>query len=223
MDDIDPDKHEAALLARLEAEREQRLAEKIAAGEIVRVPLYVVAGSFTEAARQAEEAKAQKLAELRATGDQREVVFAVTVVITGVCQHGEAADPASVPSAPSFTLREDAAIRPSLPRSSSEAALPRSSSRMPDEDDGAAVVKEEAEEPQPPIIEMPICVQVRQCVDADDPGGVREGWYSVEGKSVTVTDTRGKYVGSRTVVAGGKTPEAESFNRRLDYPNAGLA
>ena len=107
---------------------------------------------------------------------------------------------------------------------------------MPDEDDGGAVVKEEAEEPQPPIIEMPICVQVRQCVDADDPGEVREGWYSVEGKSVTVTDTRGKYVGSRTMRKGEdarvvakqllrerKAPESESFNRVLRYPSAGLA
>ena len=73
MDDID--KREAELLARLEAEREQRLAEKIAAGEIVSVPLFIVAGSESEARAKVEEAKADKLAELRAAGDQREVVF----------------------------------------------------------------------------------------------------------------------------------------------------
>ena len=39
MDDIDPDKREAALLARLEADREQRLAEKIGNCELVSVTL----------------------------------------------------------------------------------------------------------------------------------------------------------------------------------------
>ena len=87
----DHDKREAELLARLEAEREQRLAEKIAAGEIVSVPLFIVAGSETEARAQVEQAKADKLAELRAAGDQREVVFTVELVVTGVVRHGEAA------------------------------------------------------------------------------------------------------------------------------------
>ena len=74
MDDIDK---LDATLARLEAEREQRLAERIEAGEVVRVPLYIVAGSEAEARAKVEGAKADKLAELRAAGDQREVVFDV--------------------------------------------------------------------------------------------------------------------------------------------------
>ena len=60
------DKREAELLARLEAEREQRLAEKIAAGEIVSVPLCIVGGSEASARAQVEQAKADKLTELRA-------------------------------------------------------------------------------------------------------------------------------------------------------------
>ena len=88
MDDIDK---LDATLARLEAEREQRLAERIEAGEVVRVPLYIVAGSEAEARDQVEQAKADKLSELRAAGDQREVVFSVTLVKTGVRRHGEAA------------------------------------------------------------------------------------------------------------------------------------
>ena len=102
MDDID--KREAELLARLEAEREQRLAEKIAAGEIVSVPLCIVAGSESEARAKVERAKADKLAELRAAGDQREVMFDVELVVTGVVRPGETADPASVPSAPYIFL-----------------------------------------------------------------------------------------------------------------------
>jgi hypothetical protein len=219
MDDID--KREAELLARLEAERSQRLAERIEAGEIVSVPLFIVAGSANAARARVEGAKADKLAELRAAGDQREVVFAVNVVITGVVQHGEEpADPAAVPSAPSFAPREDAAIR--QPSTVSIVTAP-----APDE--------EEAVEPQPPIIETPICVQTRQCRDDDDPGEIKEGWFSIDGKVLTVTDVKGKYVGSRTMRKGEdarvvakqllreKTPEAEGFNRVLHYPNAGLA
>jgi hypothetical protein len=214
MDDIDPDKFDATL-ARLEAERERRLAEKVEAGAIVSIPLFIVAGSETEARARVEEAKAEKLAELRAAGDQREVVFSVTMVVTGVLRRGEAADAGRSPTAP----------RPPLPS-------PPPPPRAPDE-----VVEEEAvrEEPQPPIIESYVQVQVRQCHDDDDPGEIAEGWFSIDGKILTVTDARGKYVGSRAmlesedarVVAkqllrGKKAPE-EEFNRPLSYPNAGLA
>ena len=91
MDDIDHNKLDAAL-ERLEAERERRLAEKIEAGEIIEVPLWVVAGSQAGACAQVEQAKADKLAELRAAGETREVVFEVTTVATGVCKHGEATE-----------------------------------------------------------------------------------------------------------------------------------
>jgi hypothetical protein len=79
-------------------------------------------------------------------------------------------------------------------------------------------------------------VQTRQCHDDEDPGEVAEGWFSIDGKVLTVTDTNGKYVGSRAMLEGEdarvvakqllrekKVPESESFNRRLDYPNVGLA
>jgi hypothetical protein len=221
MDDTDPDKLDA-VRERLEAEQARRLAERIEAGEIVSVPLFVVAGSESEARARAEEAKADKLAELRAAGDQREVAFDVTMAVTGVLRPGEVADPASVPTAPTFSSREDAAIRPLLPSPPPHA---------PDE-----VVEEEArEEPQPPVIETYICVQIRQCQDDDDPGEIAEGWYSIDGKVLTVTDANGRHVGSRAMLEGEnarvvakrllreKAPEAESFNRRLSYPNAGLA
>jgi hypothetical protein len=52
---------------------------------------------------------------------------------------------------------------------------------------------------------------------------------------VTVTDANGRHIGSRAMLEGEdarvvakrllreKTPESESFNRPLSYPNAGLA
>jgi hypothetical protein len=217
MDDTDHDKREAELLARLEAERETRIAEKIAAGEIVSVPLFIVAGSAIEASARVEQAKAEKLAELRTAGDQREVKFDVVLVVTGVLRPGETADRASVPSAPTFSSGED---RPPLP------------SPPPAPDD---VEEEVREEPQPPVIETYICVQTRTCDSDDDPGEIAEGWFSIDGGKVTVTDATGRHVGSRAMLEGddarvvakqllrGKKAPEEEFNRPLSYPNAGLA
>jgi hypothetical protein len=225
--DTDPDKREAALLVRLELERAQRLAEKIAAGELIEIKLFIVAGSQTEARSKVEEAKASAVAELREKGDHREVSFDITMVKTGVVRCGEAADPASVPTAPSFLSSEDRAIRPPLP----SPAAPR----LDDDEKGLDSIYTPSGD-QPPVIESYVCVQVRQCHDDDDPGEIKEGWFSIDdGKVLTVTDTRGKYVGSRAMLEGedarvvakqllrAKSPESESFNRRLSYPNVGLA
>jgi hypothetical protein len=202
-----------AARARLRALREQHLAERIEAGEIVSVPVFVVVGTASAADAAVEQAKADKLAELHAAGETREVVFATTIVITGVCKHGEATV-SGEPWKPT--------VPPFFPGPSSVAARPS---------------EEEAvrEAPQPPLIETYIAVQTRRCRDDDDPGEICEGYFSIEGKVVTVTDAKGRYVGSRALLKGEdarvvakrllreKTPEAESFNRRLNYPNAGLA
>ena len=199
-----------------------RLAEKIAAGEIVSVPLFIVAGSETEARAQVEQAKADKLAELRAAGDQREVVFAVTLVVTGVLRPGEAADPGRVPTAPAFASREDGPLGRSCRRR-------RRTHRH-------EVVEEEArEEPQPPLIETYVCVQIRQCRDDDDPGEIAEGWFSIDGKvrDGHRRERRGTLavapcwrarmpVSWRSSYCAKKAPE-EEFNRPLSYPSAGLA
>jgi hypothetical protein len=197
-----------ATLARLEAEREQRLAERIEAGEVVRVPLYIVAGSESAARDKVEGAKADKLAELRAAGDQREVVFSVTLVKTGVRRHGEAASGEPwKPTAPPY--------RPSL------VAPPKEEK----------VIREEL----PPVIETYIAVQIGRCLDDDDPGTIEEGWFSIDGNVVTVTNATGKFIGSHALLKGEdpkavakrllreKAPAGESFNRRLDYPMRGWA
>jgi hypothetical protein len=210
MDDIDHNKLDAAL-ERLEAERERRLAEKIEAGEIIEVPIWVVAGSQAGACAQVEQAKADKLAELRAAGETREVVFEVTTVATGVCKHGEATETKPwKPTAPPF--------------------LPR-----PQRDEVVDVVEDEVREAPAPVIETYVQVQVRQCQDDDDPGQIAEGWYSIDNGQVIVTNATGKYVGSHALLKGEdarmvakrllreKAPEGESFNRRLDYPMRGWA
>jgi hypothetical protein len=203
---LPPEQIEAAI-ARIKAEKERRLAEKVEAGEIIDMPIFVVAGSEFEASAKVEQAKADKLAELRAAGDQREVKFTVELIVTGVLRRGEA------------TETEPWKPRPPLPA-------------PPDE-----VVEEEAvrEEPQPPVIETYVQVQVRACHDDDDPGEIAEGWFSIDGKVVTVTDVNGRSVGSRAMIAGedarvvakqllrGKKAPEEEFNRPLSYPNAGFA
>jgi hypothetical protein len=207
MDDIDHNKLDAAL-ERLEAERERRLAEKIDAGEIIEVPLWVVAGSQAGACAQVEQAKADKLAELRAAGETREVVFDVTTVATGVARPGEATGPAWKPLSPPY---------------------------LPTRSPTAEVAEEEVirEDPQP-VIETYIAVQIGQCQE-DDAGAISEGWFSVDNGQVIVTNANGKLVGSHTLLKGEdarvaakkllreKSPEAESFNRVLHYPSAGLA
>ena len=45
---------------------------------------------------------------------------------------------------------------------------------------------------EPPLIETYICVQIRQCRDDDDPGEIAEGWFSVDGSAVTVTNASGE-------------------------------
>ncbi len=174
--------------------------------------LSVVVGTASQLAAAVEAAKTDKLKELRAAGETREIVFGVHTAVTGVCRSGENAEaPAWKPVSPPF--------------------LPRSRLLAPEAN------KEEAvrEEPQPPIIESYVWVQVRQCQDDDDPGEIVEAWFSVDGKVLTVTDANGRHVGSRAMLEGEnarevakrllreKAPEAESFNRPLSYPNAGLA
>jgi hypothetical protein len=212
---LPPEQIEAAI-ARIQAEKERRLGEKVEAGEIVSVPLHIVAGSESEARAKVEGAKTAALAELRAAGDHREVVFDVVFVATGVVKFGE-------------TTGEKPAPRlPSPPR------------RLPTAEQSAVDLRDEVaeaipEEPPAPIIETYVQVQVRQCQDNDDPGEIAEGWFSVDDGQVIVTNSTGKYVGSCALRKGEdahvvakrllreKAPEGESFNRRLSYPGMGFA
>jgi hypothetical protein len=208
--DIDHDKLDAAL-ERLEAEKERRLAERIEAGEVVRVPLSVVAGSEAEARAKVEQAKADALKELRDSGDRREVVFDVTTVATGVARPGEAAGPAWKPQVPAF-----------LPKSISEVV---------------EVVEEvlAREEAPAPIVETYVAVQIGRCLE-DDAGTISEGWFSVDDGQVIVTNASGKYVGSRALLGEDARVVAKKllrekaapedsgdFNRPLDYPLRGWA
>jgi hypothetical protein len=79
----DPDKLNAAI-EQLEAEKERRLAEKIAAGEVVHVELHVIGCRPEDTHAKVPAAKERKLAELRAAGETREIIFDVIEISTGV-------------------------------------------------------------------------------------------------------------------------------------------
>jgi hypothetical protein len=94
----DPEKL-AAAIQELESERQRRIDDKIERGEAVRVTLPpVVLGASDSLAAAIERQKARKLAELRAAGEKREVVFAaaadddgdpIAAIVTGVPRHSE--------------------------------------------------------------------------------------------------------------------------------------
>jgi hypothetical protein len=92
MEDKMPESVIAAAIAKLEAEKQSPIEDKIAKGEAVRVPSIVVG---SPASANAE--KARRLAELRAAGETREVIFgfkpadgsdAREVIVTGVPRAG---------------------------------------------------------------------------------------------------------------------------------------
>ena len=150
------------------------------------------------------------------------MVFAVNIVVTGVLGPGEVADVGRVPSAPGPRLPSPVTTR--TPEARSAPAAPPSSA-----EEAEAAFDQEA--PQPPIIETYISVQTRACRDDGDAGEIVEAWFSVDGKVLTVTDARGKYVGSRAMIAG-EDPKAlarlllrekqpESFNGPISYPKLG--
>jgi hypothetical protein len=150
------------------------------------------------------------LAELRASGDQREVHFDTTVIITGV------------PRDPDF-LRDN-----SPPLISKETESEPSS-------DPAPSGLEEPVASETSILSPPyIWVATRQATEDGDPGQIAEAWVTVEGGCVTLTDRDGKHVNSRAMLKG-EDPAAlarvllhearagTDFNWAISYQKSGVA
>src|SRR5262245_945154 len=94
MDSIDDANKARAALEKLEAEKQRRREERIAAGEVVIVgpPYIIMAETPEEADRLIEAAKAREIEQRRARGDEREVIFdddAIWAVVTGAADPDE--------------------------------------------------------------------------------------------------------------------------------------
>src|SRR5215813_10088577 len=153
---IDPERQKyAAALEQLEAEQKRRDDERVASGAAVRLPLYLVPHGDQDIAGATEEAKTRKLAELRASGDQRAVIFDEPFLIhTGVPRSADFRKRSCEPEAPSSPYIPDR-----YAKERAEAAAARASR----DDDGLM-------EPPPPVEWHKFITTVRNPRGDDDPG-----------------------------------------------------
>jgi hypothetical protein len=106
-----------AAIERLEVEKQRRIDEKVEKGEVIRKELYAACAGPDDAADTLERAKASRIAELRAAGEKREIIFdPIEIIMTGVPRPGrdESISSGSFGSTRSLTPRksDDANKRP---------------------------------------------------------------------------------------------------------------
>jgi hypothetical protein len=192
---------ERIALERLEQERERRIREKIATGEVVCLPPLVVGALGSIAA-----ARTAALAAVRAGGEKRNVVFGskvgdegerIDVIITGVPRSGREPDdyrtPAVIePPAPSVLSRRTTSDRPvSEPR-----------------DQGQPAAQKQIE----PAEIHRIWAQTEQPSDRNPGGSVIEGQYRIVDGMVRVADMEGKLLGVAPIGPG---DDAKGIARRI--------
>jgi hypothetical protein len=201
------DKITAAAIERLEAEKRRRQDEKVASGAAVRVPLYVVVGGPEEADEQLELAKADKIAELRAAGETREIIFdnspdgGPSVIITGVPRSGR--DPKYIAALERGDYKAPVAERPPVTKS-----WPVVSGPVPTTPPPASASVEESAEP----LAHRIWVQVAPPTETD-PGAVIEGSYTLtEGGVLRVYDADRNLLGTERLQPGA---DARAAARRV--------
>ena len=162
----DPEKLKAAL-EQLEAERERRIEARVAEDRAIREPLVVILRGVDN---EVEDAKAARLAELRAKGEKREIIFDCTCIATGVPRSLEINKPQPADDyRPDYGSHlktyEDKKIPP-RPKPPAEAKAP----------------------PKP----GPIQTQVRApSDDGKDSGEVVSGWYDIQNGQVVVWERSG--------------------------------
>jgi hypothetical protein len=194
----------AAAIERLEAEKRRRIDEKVARGEAVRVTLPVIVIGADEAL---ENNKAAMLAELRAAGETREVVFGlndISVITTGVPRADDEAPPiAEADKAPG--VEDDFGAR----RRVSEALL-AVDRPMPTTPPPASSSVEPAE-----LVEHRIQVQVAPPTETD-PGTIVEGSYTLAGNGVVrVYDVERNLLGTDHLPPGADAGAAATVARSI--------
>src|SRR5262249_30679972 len=144
----------AAALAQLESERDRRIDVKVAEDKAIREPLVVVLRGVDG---EVESAKAARLAELRAKGEKREIIFDCTCIVTVVPRSSDPnkAQPGVADDKPDYTShlkRYEEKPIPPLPKAP----------------------KPKVEAPPNP---QHVRTEVRQCKNNDDAGEIAEGFF----------------------------------------------
>ena len=221
MDTLHTDKLEAAL-AELQAEKERRVAAKVAAGTAVavQIPISVISVAtpedIEENSEAIERAKAAELAKAKLEHGDCEIIPEFILVLTGVPRH------------PDFGKWSAA------PDGENEATIQGLNG---DADDGASTDADEAQQvfDNEESLDNPTPVYVRTTIrngDHDgDLGEIVEGHYIVEGGTLVLTDLDGVQITSRVLL--GEDPatlarrllrearEPSDFNGPIAYPKLG--
>jgi hypothetical protein len=192
-------------IERLEAEKRRRIDERVARGELVRVSLgdpdgipVIVVGADEDPDEKLELAKARKIAELRAAGDRRAVIFdtpedAVTMILTGVPRGPDSYNPADlITEEDKAPCPEDFSARRRVREALSAVDKPMPTTPAP----------ASAEEPAEPLVHRPIYAQVAPPTESD-PGQIIEGSFTISsGGIVRVEDDQGILLGSEVLQPG---------------------
>jgi hypothetical protein len=193
----------AAAIARLEAEKQRRIDEKVARGEAVRVdPLGVLVfgvASDEQIAAAVAGAKAKRIAELRAAGETREIFFDespddISVIVTGVPRCGrdeddEGYDDEAPPVAKAEDRAEDFTARKRVAEALHAVDRPMPTTPPP----APSTESEPYEGPHH------IHAQTRGS-GPGDPGAIVEGSFTISsGGIVHVKDAEGRLLGTHVL------------------------
>jgi hypothetical protein len=199
MDTLPTDKLEAAL-EQLEAERERRTQAKIDAGEAVRIQVSVVTDydSIEEAEAAEEFEKARALAAQGDVGDKA-VIFDVCRVRLGV------------PSAP-YSWRVEKVDDDHAAAHDSDA-----DGSSTDADEVQQVFENEESLNNPTSVYVRVII--RHGDDDGDPGEIAEGYYSVEGGALVLTDCDGGHLTNKALLGEDPATLARRLLREAREPS----
>lgn len=173
----------AAALERLEEERQRRIAAKVEAGEAVVVPLGIVGD------QRPEDVRAARLAQLRQSGERREIIFDETYIETGVPRH------------PTHYERALAPAQSTSPTKTAERQPAGSALRLPESNE---LYAKHAPQPRPPpdTSERRYVRTEINPTSERDCGAIMEGTFTADGGTVRVYDLKGSLLGTQPVRPG---------------------
>jgi len=173
----------AAALERLEEERQRRIAAKVEAGEAVVVPLGIVGD------QRPEDVRAARLAQLRQSGERREIIFDETYIKTGVPRH------------PTHYERALAPAQSTSPTKTAERQPAGSALRLPESNE---LYAKHAPQPRPPpdTSERRYVRTEINPTSERDCGAIMEGTFTADGGTVRVYDLKGSLLGTQPVRPG---------------------